>query len=59
MRAAKLDHPVVDVDQHDLLEALVLEGFVGDREVAAADDHHPLRLAVLQERQVGEHLGIG
>jgi len=57
--AAKLDHPAVDVDQHDLLEPLVLERFVGDRQVSAADDHHPLGLAVLQERQVGEHLGVG
>ncbi len=59
MLAAQLDHAVVDVDQHHLFQALVLERFVGDREVAAAHDHHPLGLAVLQKRQVGEHLGVG
>ena len=37
----------------------MLEGLVGDGQVAAAHDHHPLDLAMLQHGQVGQHVGIG
>ena len=56
---AQLDHPAVDIHQHDFLDVFVLEGLVGDGEIAAAHDHHPLDLAMLQHRQMGEHVGIG
>ncbi len=59
MLAAALNHLAVDIDQNDLLDAFVLERLVGDGEVAAAHDHHPLDPPVLQHRQMGQHLGIG
>ncbi len=49
----------VDVHQHDFLDLLVLKRLVGDGEIAAADDHHALGLAVLQQRQMRQHFGIG
>ena len=58
MLAAQLDHPAVDVDQHHFLDGLVLERLVGDRQVAAAHDHYPFDLAMLQHGQVGQHVGI-
>jgi hypothetical protein len=42
MLAAELHHALVDVDQHDLLHAFVLQRLVGDGEIAAAHDHHAL-----------------
>jgi hypothetical protein len=49
---------VVDLDLHDALQRLVLQDFLGDAAVAAADDQHVLRLAVRQDRHVGHHLVI-
>ena len=59
MLAAELDHALVDLDEHDLFHALVLQRLVGDGEVAAAHDHHALGRAVLEERQMCQHFGVG
>ena len=47
--AAELHDAPVDVDQHDLFDAFVLQRLVGDGEIAAAHDHHPARLGHAQE----------
>ena len=59
MGLAELDHPPVNVHQHHFLDRFVLQGFVGDGEIAAAHDQHPLHPAMLEHGQMGEHVGIG
>ncbi len=59
MLLAQLHHTAVDVDQHHLFHAAVLQRLVGDGEIAAAHDHHPLHAAMLQHRQMRQHFGIG
>ncbi len=59
MLLAELDHAPVDIHQHDLLDGFVLQGLVRDGEIPAAHDHHLLDLAMLENRQMGEHVGIG
>ena len=59
MFPAKFHHALVDIDQDDLFDGFMLQHFVSDGQIAAAHDHHVLGPAVLQERQVNQHLGIG
>src|ERR1044071_6388223 len=39
---------LVDIDEHHFLDVFMLKSLVGDGEVAAAHDHYPLHLAMLQ-----------
>ena len=48
--------PPVDIDQNDLLHALVF-GASSAMEGPSAHDHHLAGAAMLEERRMGEHLG--
>src|SRR5215472_5139755 len=37
----------------------MLKSLVGDGQIAAPDDHHTARLAVLEQRQMRQHFGVG
>src|SRR5499427_959341 len=54
----ELDHRGVDLDLSEALDRLVLEHFLRDAAVAAADDQHLLRTAVRQDRHVSHHLVV-
>ena len=58
MLLGKLDHRGVDLDLGEALDRLVLEHFLRDAAVAAADDQHLLGVAVGEDRHMGHHLVV-
>jgi len=56
---AEADDGLVDVAQHGLLDALVLDDLAQHAAVAAADDQHLLGVGVREHAQVGDHLLVG
>ena len=58
MLLGEFDHRGVDLDLRDALDRFVLEHFLGDAAIAAADDQHFLGVAVRQDRHVRHHLVI-
>ncbi len=53
---AELDHRWIDLDLGEALDRLVLEHFLGDAAIAAADDQHLACVAVGEQRHVRHHL---
>jgi hypothetical protein len=56
---AEADDSLVDVAQHGLLDALVLDDLAQHAAVAAANDEHLLGVGVRHHAQVGDHLLVG
>ncbi len=58
MAPRQIDHLLVNLDVKDVCDGPVLERFLGDRHVAAADDHDLLHAAMFEHRNMRQHLGI-
>ncbi len=56
MLLGELDHRRIDLDLGEALDRLVLEHFLGDAAIAAADDQHVARVAMGEQRHVRHHL---
>ena len=59
MLAADIDDQAVDVDEGGGLDAGMAKNLTKHAPVAAADDQHPLRVAMGEQRNVREHFVVG
>ena len=58
MDFAQIHDPSVDIDEIDPVDALMLQDFLCDRPIAAADDHRRLHIAMFHDRRMGQHFRI-
>jgi hypothetical protein len=56
--AREIDHAGVDLDHGDMLDARCLQHLARHAAIAAADDQHPRRRAMGEDRHMGQHLVV-